>query len=472
MSYSENNSNNSNNTNNTDNNGYNDGDNNAYQHKPSKSTMQLSVILPWILVMLLAGGFGYYFINQQQQIASITEKLNAEQTNTQAWQPPRAEVVENADKSEKSLPQVVSYHDAVAKASQSVVNIYTTQNNVNNPYLDDPVLRRFFDNGGMPQDQENDTNLGSGVVVSTDGYIVTNAHVIEQADEIIVGLNDGRKAKANVVGTDPESDLAVIKVEMTDLKPLAFRAEPIEVGDVALAIGNPFGVGQTVTQGIISATDRTGLGVNTFEDFIQTDAAINPGNSGGALVDAHGQLVGINTMIFSRSGGSMGIGFAIPTVIVEQVMNALIEKGKVSRGWLGIEVQSQIKDPTNLTTSTGVAVMNVIPNSPASSSGLQMGDVILSIDGKDMKDANTLVRYVARKMPNTVLNAKVIRNGEQMEISITLAERPNQKELQAVVSDNLQRDNLPQRDGETGMSEEERERLRQELLDLFENQKN
>ncbi|PID37670.1 MAG: serine protease [Pseudomonadales bacterium] len=442
MSYSENNSNNSNNTNNTDNNGYNDGDNNDYQHKPSKSTIQLSVILPWILVVLLAGGFGYYFINQQQQIASITEKLNAEQTNTQAWQPPRAEVVENADKSEKSLPQVVSYHDAVAKASQSVVNT---------------------------QDQENDTNLGSGVVVSTDGYIVTNAHVIEQADEIIVGLNDGRKAKANVVGTDPESDLAVIKVEMTDLKPLAFRAEPIEVGDVALAIGNPFGVGQTVTQGIISATDRTGLGVNTFEDFIQTDAAINPGNSGGALVDAHGQLVGINTMIFSRSGGSMGIGFAIPTVIVEQVMNALIEKGKVSRGWLGIEVQSQIKDPTNLTTSTGVAVMNVIPNSPASSSGLQMGDVILSIDGKDMKDANTLVRYVARKMPNTVLNAKVIRNGEQMEISITLAERPNQKEIQAVVSDNLQRE---QQDGETGMSEEERERLRQELLDLFENQKN
>ena len=241
---------------------------------------------------------------------------------------------------------------------------------------------------------------------------------------------------------------------------------------MALAIGNPFGVGQTVTQGIISATGRTGLGVNKFEDFVQTDAAINPGNSGGALVDAYGELLGINTVIFSRSGGSMGIGFAIPTSIVEQVMNALIKDGRVSRGWLGIEIQSQLRDPTQLETSTGVEVLNVIEGGPAAKSGLRVGDIILTIDGVEMTDANTLIQYVARKSPNTKLNAQILRQGKNAQVEILLEERPAQETVeQPVVM-------MQDEDGQSGlqgeqqevpmMSEAERDRMREELLKLFE----
>ena len=304
---------------------------------------------------------------------------------------------------------------------------------------------------------------------------MTNAHVLEKADEITVAFNDGRKSRAKLIGTDPDSDLAVIKVDMTDLTPLGFRKDPIRVGDVALAIGNPFGVGQTVTQGIISATGRTGLGVNKFEDFIQTDAAINPGNSGGALVDAYGELIGINTAIYSRSGGSMGIGFAIPTAIVEQVMNAIIKDGKVSRGWLGIEIQSQLRDPTQLETSTGVEVFNVVPKSPAAKSGLRIGDIILSIDGIEMTDANTLIQYVARKAPNTTLNAQVLRQGKNKQVKILLEERPAQEPMArpVIIHDETlggMGDPSLQNDGEEVpmMSEAERDRMREELLQLFE----
>ena len=242
-----------------------------------------------------------------------------------------------------------------------------------------------------------------------------------------------------------------------------------------MAIGNPFGVGQTVTQGIISATGRTGLGVNKFEDFIQTDAAINPGNSGGALVDAYGELIGINTAIYSRSGGSMGIGFAIPTAIVEQVMNAIIKDGKVSRGWLGIEIQSQLRDPTQLETSTGVEVFNVVPKSPAAKSGLRIGDIILSIDGIEMTDANTLIQYVARKAPNTTLNAQVLRQGKNKQVKILLEERPAQEPMArpVIIHDETlggMGDPSLQNDGEEVpmMSEAERDRMREELLQLFE----
>ncbi|HAM61088.1 MAG TPA: serine protease, partial [Psychrobacter sp.] len=299
--------------------------------------------LPWVLLIVVIAAFVWLFMSM---------KTPSEAT----WEPPRTPPAEQeASAPVADTPEPISsYHNAVARASQSVVNIYTTQAMAEHPYIDDPVLRRFFENHGDQQQGPGSTNLGSGVIVSEDGYIVTNAHVVEKADEITVAFSDGRKSRAKVIGTDPDSDLAVIRVDMTGLTPLGFREEPIRVGDLALAIGNPFGVGQTVTQGIISATGRTGLGVNKFEDFIQTDAAINPGNSGGALVDASGELVGINTVIFSRSGGSMGIGFAIPTALVEQVMNALIKDGRVSRGWLGIEIQSQLRDPTQLETSTGV----------------------------------------------------------------------------------------------------------------------
>jgi len=433
------------------------------------NTKKTSVLtwLPWLLLLALLVAFAWLFTSYQSEQNAV-------------WQPPRAEPPTQEMQPASDTPAPVgSYHDAVARASQSVVNIYTTQVVNNHPYMDDPVLRRFFEfHGGMPEQEHGETNLGSGVIVSQDGYIVTNAHVIEKADEITVSFNDGRRSRATIIGTDPDSDLAVIKVDMSGLTPLAFRSKPSKVGDVALAIGNPFGVGQTVTQGIISATGRTGLGVNKFEDFIQTDAAINPGNSGGALVDAYGQLVGINTVIFSRSGGSMGIGFAIPTSLVEQVMNALIKDGRVRRGWLGIEVQSQLRDPTQLNTTTGVEVLNVVPESPSAQSGLQIGDVILSIDGVEMTDANTLIQYVARKAPDTVLNTQVLRmvGNKQVnkQIQIILAERPPQENVEPPLIDQPYLEEpsaggLTEDSGNgTPMTEEERLRLREELIELFE----
>lgn len=416
--------------------------------------------LPWVLLIVVIAAFVWLFMSM---------KTPSEAT----WEPPRTPPAEQeASAPVADTPEPISsYHNAVARASQSVVNIYTTQAMAEHPYIDDPVLRRFFENHGDQQQGQGSTNLGSGVIVSEDGYIVTNAHVVEKADEITVAFSDGRKSRAKVIGTDPDSDLAVIRVDMTGLTPLGFREEPIRVGDLALAIGNPFGVGQTVTQGIISATGRTGLGVNKFEDFIQTDAAINPGNSGGALVDASGELVGINTVIFSRSGGSMGIGFAIPTALVEQVMNALIKDGRVSRGWLGIEIQSQLRDPTQLETSTGVEVLNVVPQGPAAISGLKAGDIILTIDGVEMTDANTLIQYVARKPPNTVLNTQILRNGKHAEIPVTLAERPSQEVVQRpVIMEGGPEQNYHGESQERPMmSEEERDRMREELMKLFEN---
>ncbi|WP_350558425.1 trypsin-like peptidase domain-containing protein [Psychrobacter sp. CAL346-MNA-CIBAN-0220] len=419
--------------------------------------------LPWILLLILIAAFIWLFMSM---------KTPSEAT----WEPPRTTAAEkqaSAPAADTPAP-ISSYHNAVARASQSVVNIYTTQTMAEHPYMDDPVLRRFFEfHSDGPQGQ-GPTNLGSGVIVSEDGYIVTNAHVIEKADEITVAFNDGRKSRAKIIGTDPDSDLAVIKVDMTGLTPLGFREAPSRVGDLALAIGNPFGVGQTVTQGIISATNRTGLGVNKFEDFIQTDAAINPGNSGGALVDARGELVGINTVIFSRSGGSMGIGFAIPTALVEQVMNALIKDGRVSRGWLGIEIQSQLRDPTRLETSTGVEVLNVIDKGPAAKSGLKVGDIILTIDGVEMTDANKLIQYVARKPPTTELNAQILRNGKNKQIKIMLEERPAQEVVEppTIIHDESlggQPSYHGEGQDEAVMSEEERIRMREELLKLFEN---
>ena len=420
--------------------------------------------LPWVLLLVVIAAFIWLFASMKT-------------ASEQAWEPPRTTPAEQqASAPVSDTPAAISsYHNAVARASRSVVNIYTTQTMAEHPYMNDPVLRRFFEFHGAPSEEQGNTNLGSGVIVSEDGYIVTNAHVIEKADEITVAFNDGRKSRARIVGTDPDSDLAVIKVDMTGLAPLGFRKEPIRVGDVALAIGNPFGVGQTVTQGIISATGRTGLGVNKFEDFIQTDAAINPGNSGGALVDAFGELIGINTAIYSRSGGSMGIGFAIPTAIVEQVMNAIIKDGKVSRGWLGIEIQSQLRDPTQLETSTGVEVLNVVPKSPAAKSGLRIGDIILTIDGVEMTDANTLIQYVARKAPNTTLNAQILRRGKNAQVKILLEERPAQEPMErpvVILDENVGGMEDPNLQGERQdvpmMSEAERDRMREELLPLFE----
>lgn len=425
--------------------------------KPNKFTL----ILPWILLLLLLLA-GLWMMTKPQLPWQKNQAVVASQPG---WQPPKSEPVDTKKLGDNPNAAVASYHNAVAVAAQSVVNIYTTQKIEEHPYMNDPMMRRYFEYHGIPNGESDNTNLGSGVIISQDGYIVTNSHVISKADNIIVMLNDGRKATAKVIGNDVESDLAVIKVDLTGLKPLGFREQSTQVGDVVLAIGNPFGVGQTVTQGIISATGRTGLGINTVEDFIQTDAAINPGNSGGALVDAYGQLVGINTAIFSRSGGSMGIGFAIPTEIVKLVMNGIIKDGKVHRGWLGIELQSSMKDPTKLGDDTqGVEVMNVMRDGPAAKAGLQKGDIITAMDNKPVNDANTLIQLVARKAPNSVVNLQVMRNKAQSSVNVTLGERQPQEALTELpTSQNFDQNNDSA--NQNGASNEDD--IRAELMELL-----
>ncbi len=428
--------------------------------KPNKFTL----ILPWILLLLVLLA-GLWMMTKPQLPWQKNQAVVASQPG---WQPPKSEPVDTKKLGENPNAAVASYHNAVAVAAQSVVNIYTTQKIEEHPYMNDPMMRRYFEYHGIPNGESDNTNLGSGVIISQDGYIVTNSHVISKADNIIVMLNDGRKATAKVIGNDVESDLAVIKVDLTGLKPLGFREQSTQVGDVVLAIGNPFGVGQTVTQGIISATGRTGLGINTVEDFIQTDAAINPGNSGGALVDAYGQLVGINTAIFSRSGGSMGIGFAIPTEIVKLVMNGIIKDGKVHRGWLGIELQSSMKDPTKLSDDTqGVEVMNVMRDGPAAKAGLQKGDIITAMDNKPVDDANTLIQMVARKAPNSVVNLQVMRNKAQSSVNVTLGERQPQETLTELpTSQNFDQNNDSANQNGTTNEDD----IRAELMELLKKQ--
>ncbi|MGH8447910.1 S1C family serine protease, partial [Pseudomonas sp.] len=298
----------------------------------------------------------------------------------------------------------VTYADAVVIAAPAVVNLYTTKviNKPAHPLFEDPQFRRYFGDNG-PKQRRMESSLGSGVIMSPEGYILTNNHVTSGADQIVVALRDGRETLARVVGSDPETDLAVLKIDLKSLPSITIgRSEGLRVGDVALAIGNPFGVGQTVTMGIISATGRNQLGLNSYEDFIQTDAAINPGNSGGALVDANGNLTGINTAIFSKSGGSQGIGFAIPVKLAMEVMKSIIEHGQVIRGWLGIEVQpltKELAESFGLTGRPGIVVAGIFRDGPAQKAGLQLGDVILSIDGEPAGDGRKSMNQVARIKP-------------------------------------------------------------------------
>lgn len=327
---------------------------------------------------------------------------------------------------------VVSYAPAVKAAAPAVVNIFTTETikHNNHPLMNDPMFRRFFEFHGMnSEESEPRSGLGSGVIVSKEGYVLTNNHVVGKANEIIVALNDGRKAKAKVIGTDPDSDLAIIKIDLKDLPILPFKTTPTEVGDVVLAIGNPFGVGQTVTQGIVSALGRNGLGINTFEDFIQTDAAINPGNSGGALIDVAGNLVGINTAIYSRSGGSMGIGFAIPAKLAQSVMMDIIDHGQVVRGWLGVEIKQANPDfnqdgSINSKTSEGVAIAGVVRGGPAAEGGIKPNDVILSVNGQKTKSDTELVKMIAGIKPDTAVNVVVKRDKQEVELSVKVGKRP------------------------------------------------
>ena len=328
---------------------------------------------------------------------------------------------------------VDSYAPAVAHAAPSVVNIYTTKH-VDVPLLplpDDPALRQLF--GQIPglSRRESSNSLGSGVIVSAQGYVLTNFHVVEAADAIEVALADGRQAAAKVVGADTETDLAVLKLAgKLDPLPVASYAEGrnLRVGDVVLAIGNPYGVGQTTTQGIVSALGRNGLGINTYENFIQTDAAINPGNSGGALIDAQGNLVGINTAIYSETGGSLGIGFAIPIDAARRVMDEIVKTGKVRRGWLGIEPQDLTPELARAfrldASASGVIIAGILRGGPADQAGLRVGDIVQAINGQPARNTVTLLGQIAAVTPGQGATLRVLRAGKTVDIKVTMGTRP------------------------------------------------
>ncbi|MBE7376059.1 Do family serine endopeptidase AlgW [Pseudomonas lopnurensis] len=323
-----------------------------------------------------------------------------------------------------------SYASAVAGAAPAVANLYTTkviEKSEQQPLARDPLFQRFF-NDSLPRQRRMESSLGSAVIMSSEGYLLTNNHVTANAEQIVVALKDGRETLARVIGSDPETDLAVLKIDLTDLPVITLgHSDRIRVGDVTLAIGNPFGVGQTVTMGIISATGRNQLGLNTYEDFIQTDAAINRGNSGGALVDTGGNLIGINTAIISESGGSQGIGFAIPVKLALEVMKSIIEHGQVIRGWLGVEVQSltqELAESFGQEGRPGIVVAGVYRDGPAERAGLQPGDLIISIDGVQSADGRSSMNQVARARPGDEIDIDILRNGKPLTLTAEVGIRP------------------------------------------------
>ena len=327
-----------------------------------------------------------------------------------------------------------SYHEAVKKSMPAVVNIFTSKNS-NKPAgskdknkKSDRFNQFFF---GDSPDSDPISSLGSGVLVSPEGVIITNHHVISDADEIEVALSDNRKFKAKVVGSDPETDIAVLKIDAKQLpSPITLgKIDSVHVGDVVMAIGNPFGVGETVTSGIVSAMGRDHVGINTFENFIQTDAAINPGNSGGALIDTRGNLIGINTAIFSNNGGSMGIGFAIPINLVKQVMESIIQSGSVTRGWIGVEPQNvspELAESLGLSKDTrGVLLSGVLDQGPGDRGGLKPGDVLLSVNSEKVYDVRSLLNLIAQEKPGNEINLKVIRKNKDLDLKVRVGKRPS-----------------------------------------------
>ena len=325
---------------------------------------------------------------------------------------------------------VVSYSRAVELAAPAVVNVYTTKTVTSrpSPFTDDPALRRFFGENLPQQGNRQENSLGSGVIISSQGYILTNNHVVAGADEIKVALRDGRSASATVVGNDPDSDLSVLKITLDKLPSITInQTDAPLIGDVVLAIGNPFGVGQTVTMGIVSAIGRNELGINTFENFIQTDAAINPGNSGGALVNAYGQLIGVNTAIFSRSGGSEGVGFAIPVSIAKNVMEQIIEHGRTIRGWLGIEAQDltpELAESFGTKAASGVVVAGILRGGPADKQGVKPGDVITHVNEELVRNSAQLVNSIAKIHPGAEAKLRGLRAGKELSLSVRVGERP------------------------------------------------
>jgi serine protease DegQ len=322
-----------------------------------------------------------------------------------------------------------SFRDAARQAMPAVVNIFTSQEikRPRHPFMDDPLFRYFF---GDPQDTgpQRREGLGSGVIVGEEGYILTNHHVIESVDQIEIALADARKVRARVVGTDPETDLAVLKIELEKLPSITFaRPDQLRVGDIVLAIGNPFGVGQTVTMGIVSGLGRSHLGITTFESFIQTDAAINPGNSGGALVDAGGNLVGINTAIYSQTGVSMGIGYAIPVSIARQVMEQIIEKGSVTRGWIGVGLQDvtpELAQSFKLSAARGVLITQVERGSPADKGGIKPGDILLAVNDRPIADSIGVLNLIAALQPGQQAVVRLARGQAETDVTVTIGRRP------------------------------------------------
>ncbi|WP_334047198.1 Do family serine endopeptidase [Burkholderia cepacia] len=328
-------------------------------------------------------------------------------------------------------PATTSYAEAAQKAMPAVVNVFSSKDGSlpPDPRAKDPLFRYFFgDRNARKQQDEPAANLGSGVIVSPEGYILTNQHVVDGADQIEVALADGRTVTAKVIGSDPETDLAVLKINMTNLPTITLgRSDQSRVGDVVLAIGNPFGVGQTVTMGIISALGRNHLGINTFENFIQTDAPINPGNSGGALVDVNGNLLGINTAIYSRSGGSLGIGFAIPVSTARTVLESIITTGSVTRGWIGVEPQDvtpEIAESFGLQQKSGAIVAGVLQGGPADKAGIKPGDILVSVNGEDITDTTKLLNTVAQIKPGTPTKVHVVRKGKEFDMNVVIGKRP------------------------------------------------
>jgi serine protease DegQ len=324
---------------------------------------------------------------------------------------------------------ILSYSEGARRATASVVNIFTTKQvrvPKDHPLLNDPLFRRFF--GEQFAQRQQTSSLGSGVIISADGLVVTNHHVVESADEIEVLLSDGRRARATAVGSDPETDLAVLRIALDKLPAIEFgQADAARVGDVVLAVGNPFGVGQTVTMGIISALGRSQLGINTFENFIQTDAAINPGNSGGALVDSAGRLIGINTAIYSRSGGSLGIGFAIPVSTVRQVTEQLVASGSVTRGYIGVEPQDitpELAEAFKLPRQQGAIIAGVMRGGPADRAGVKVGDILVSVDGAAISGTAAMLETISQLKPGGVSRFRFVREGREIDLPVTVGKRP------------------------------------------------
>lgn len=354
------------------------------------------------------------------------------------WQPqqqPNLTIQQAQHPAGSGMASGVSFAPAAQKVIPAVVNVFTQQKirSQSHPALQDPIFRYFFGDRQDSRPREA-SNLGSGVIVSPNGYILTNQHVVEAADEIQVALSNGKTVPARVVGADPETDLAVLKIDVGELPAITFaQADSLKVGDWVLAVGNPFGVGQTVTAGIVSALGRTHLGINTFENFIQTDAAINPGNSGGALVDAAGNLVGVNSAIYSRTGGSQGIGFAIPVSIARQVMEQIVKEGSVTRGWVGIEVQDltpELAESFNLAHAQGALIAGVLKGGPADAGGMRPGDILLAVNGKTVTDSASLLNLIAALKPGDKTQLTVARKQQSLALNIQVGRRPMQRTLE------------------------------------------